>query len=189
MASNIYRTEDKPRFNTLPVFKEASPRQHFASLENISAENKDEVEKILFQFCHITSESTEDDNPYYSSLETVLDVRRLRPVRADSFNKLITVTGRVTPDLKRLLWERDAAALLILCHWLSLMHELRQWWIMPRAQRECRAIIMYLLAQDFDIDVARRIRKAVEEPAQVIGMKLCIKEWKGAAVVVASRLY
>jgi Fungal specific transcription factor domain len=159
----------------LPVLQDADTQQAFRRLAFISASSKrdtDEVETLLCAICNITNDSTPDNNTYYHTLETVLGVRRLRPVRAELFNKLITVMGRITPELKKLLWMRDVPALLILCHWLSLMAELKQWWLAARSEQECRAIVVYLLAQSSEGDMASQIRRALCEPAIAVGIRI-----------------
>ena len=156
----------------LPVFMDADPEQPLTTpvgIDNGSETDIDEVEKLLCQFCGITIQSTPEDNVYYSTLETIICVRRLRPMRAALFNKLITLMGRISPEMKKLLWMRDTAALLILCHFLSMMSELKQWWITARARSECHAIMVYLLDQNRKDDDAARIRTVLAEPVEVMG--------------------
>ena len=156
----------------LPVFLDADPEQPLGTPIGIDEDREthaDEVEKLLCQFCKITNDSTPENNVYYSTLETIICVRRLRPMRAELFNKLITLVGRISPGMKKLLWMRDTAALLILYHFLSLMSELKQWWITARAESECHAIMMYLLNQKRDAEGTDRIRKVLAEPAKVMG--------------------
>ena len=160
----------------LPIFNDADPHQRLnpsLRINDIWEGDIDEVERLLCEYCNITHESTEQNNVYYSALEPVIFVRRQRPVTANSFNKLITVMGRITPELKNLIWIRDTGALLILCHFLSLMFEMspKQWWISARAERECCAIVKYLHAQLAEEGVAKsRIRKVLEEPARAMGV-------------------
>lgn len=132
----------------------------------------DDVERLLCDFCNITNESTEENNPYYGSLATVLSIRRLRPIRQEYFNKLIRVIGRLTHEMRTLLWLRDTAALLVLAHWLTLMAGLNQWWIIRRAEREIRAIISYLMVKDVGLDTKKRVRLVLREPALLAGVDI-----------------
>ena len=160
----------------LPVFFDADIEQHFSLATQVSKapclETSDEVETLLCEICSITPYSNNENNVYYDTLERVLYIRRMRPIRNKLFNKLITVMGRISPELQRLIWARDAPALLILCHWLALMAALKQWWVTPRAERECRAIVMYLLAQQYAEQEAARFRKVLFEPAALMGITI-----------------
>lgn len=131
--------------------------------------SEDEVEEVFCSLCNIDARSNIDNNAYYDSLSILLCLRRLQPLRKHHFNKLITFMGRITPPFKDLLLKRDPAALLILCHWLSLMLALDQWWIDHRARRECRAIVTYLLSMQRDNVLVRNLLK---EPAEVVGIRL-----------------
>ena len=156
----------------LPVFMDADLEEPLTTpvrLQDGSETDYDEVEQLLCQFCSITGESTPENNVYYSTLETVICVRRLRPMVPELFNKLVTLLGRVSPEMKKLLWARDTAALLILCHFLSLMSELKQWWITARAESECHAIMVYLHDQSRDDINPGRLQKVLAEPAKAMG--------------------
>jgi hypothetical protein len=155
----------------MPVLEDAATNPSL-SIFNESDATSDDVERILCDFCNISGESTLDDNPYYGSVQTVLHFRRLRPIRQNMFNKLIRVIGRLTHDMRRLLWRRDTAALLVLAHWLTLMAELNQWWITQRAKREVRAIVVYLISQDVDAETARRLRIVLLEAASLVGLEI-----------------
>jgi hypothetical protein len=135
-------------------------------------EAHDDVERILCDFCNISGDSTLENNPYYGSLATILHFRKLRPVKQSMFNKLIRVIGRLTHDMKRLLWLRDIAALLVLAHWLTLMSGLDRWWITQRARREVRAIVVYLRSRDVDLGTAQRLRTVLKEPASLVGLEI-----------------
>ena len=154
----------------LPVFEDANPAPDSKITPGIEAE--DEVERLLCEHCKITPESTAENNIYYTPIETVIFVRRSRPVTVELFNKLITFMGRLSPEVQDLIWRRDTGALMILCHWLSLMAELKEWWINARAERECRAIILYLSAKEMKGRDADLVRTVLEEPARAIGLVL-----------------
>jgi hypothetical protein len=154
----------------IPVLEDAAINPSL-SISN-EANSTDDVERILCDFCNISKESTLENNAYYGSVQTVLHFRRLRPIRQDMFNKLIRVIGRLTHDMRRLLWFRDTAALLVLSHWLTLMAELNQWWLTQRAKREVHAIVVYLTSQDVDLDTARRLRTVLLEPASLVGLEI-----------------
>jgi len=60
--------------------------------------------------------------------------------------------GRMHPDFKQLLLQKDPCALVLLAHWFAKMCKLEQWWIHRRAHLECEAICRYLTRHHGDDD-------------------------------------
>ena len=84
---------------------------------------------------------------------------------------MITFMGRVTPDFRQLLLDRDCAALLILGYWLCLLLDLRQWWLTDRAERECKAIVIFLQARATEQD-DRSLLSLLREPSRAVGVEI-----------------
>lgn len=86
--------------------------------------------------------STSGDNPYYKA---AMALARLLHVKCDR-NNVVEFFGfivNINPDLKRLLDQRDAKALLLVVHWYAKLYR-AQWWLHRRGMIEGRAICMYL---------------------------------------------
>lgn len=124
----------------------------------------DETHNLFLELCEIDMATTVEESPYYAPLEALLFLRQLS-LNRNSFNKLINFLGSMDHRYQRLLIRRDKRALLILAHWLALMCEIQQWWIIGRCKVECLAITTFLM-HDPDI----RIRKILEYPATIAGI-------------------
>ena len=147
-----------------PVLRDSDLKQvvpHF-----MNADGHDEVHKLFLELCHLTQESCEENNPYYTPLEWLLFLRTLEP-NMNSFNKLITFVGTLDDRFYHLLRIRDKKALLILANWLALMVEIQQWWVSGRCRTECIAITTFLMH-----DVDERVRNLLEYPAKTVGISL-----------------
>jgi hypothetical protein len=110
---------------------------------DVGANIIDPVEFHFIKLCRIDRHS-KGQNPYYASLEILLWCRRLRPISAETFTKLLNFVARMHHDFQDLLLDRDPAALLILAHWLALMLEIGQWWITGRCIVEIRELFCFV---------------------------------------------
>ena len=131
----------------------------------------DEVEELFYDLCSIDDNSSECNHPYYGSLEIMLHARRMRPITVRHFNKMISFMGRITPDVRQLLLDRDSVTLLILAHWLYLLLGIRQWWLKDRAERECKAIVIFLRVRALKQNDERLLR-LLHDPAQAVGVEI-----------------
>jgi hypothetical protein len=83
-----------------------------------------------------------NNNPYYKA---AMALARLLRVKCDR-NNVVEFFGfivSINPELKRLLDQRDAKALLLVVHWYAKLYR-AQWWLHRRGMIEGRAICMYL---------------------------------------------
>lgn len=124
----------------------------------------DETHYLFLELCEIDACSTADESPYYNALESLLFLRQLSP-DGNLFNKLINFLGGIDSRYHRLLVLRDKRALIILAHWLALMCEIQQWWIIGRCKAECLAITTFLMH-----DRDWRVLKLLEYPARMAGI-------------------
>ena len=129
----------------------------------------DETELMFCDLCKIDDFSKEENNPYYLTLEVLLHLRRMRPIRNQHFNKIITFLGKINSNFEKLLIDRDVRALLILLHWLPLILSIDQWWIVPRVKQECAAIIQHLNARA-KAQKDETITLLLREPVAAIGI-------------------
>ncbi|RMZ82991.1 hypothetical protein DV737_g1817, partial [Chaetothyriales sp. CBS 132003] len=130
----------------------------------------DKVETLLWQFCGIGDGTLASESPYLECLQLVVHMRRMRPITCHHFNKMVTFLGRVTPAFRQLLLDRDTAALLILTYWLYLLTGIRQWWLIDRAETECKAIIMFLRSR-LETAPSSVVAELLREPARAIGLE------------------
>lgn len=94
--------------------------------------------------CQIHEHSTSDNNPYYDALKLLLTTKDIDASKPENFSHFICFPGRMKPQFKELVKNKDPVALLILSHWLAKMCEMGQWWSKRRVQSECRAICRHL---------------------------------------------
>jgi hypothetical protein len=130
------------------------------------------VEFHFIKLCGIEPGSM-GSNPYCPSLEVLFWCRRMRPISAETFTKLLNFVSRISPDFQSLLLDRDTAALLMLVHWLTLMLEIGQWWITSRCVAEIREIVHFLAQQNHGaLWVEHHVSALLREPLDVVGAKL-----------------
>jgi hypothetical protein len=134
--------------------------------DNHSSANMDQTDFEFVKLCGVDSNSS-TCNPYFSNLEILLWCRRLRPITAESFTKLLNFVARMPAGFQNLLLDLDTAALLILAHWLTLLHEIGQWWIVGRCEIEIREIVRFLTLREGS---KRQVRILLCEPAAAVGM-------------------
>ncbi|ETN38766.1 uncharacterized protein HMPREF1541_06804 [Cyphellophora europaea CBS 101466] len=164
----------------LPIFRTVDHDGAF-SLRVLAAEIDDTeytpsskidlIEANFLRLCNIAADS-DSEQPYYISLETMLWCRRMRPISAESFTKLLTFVSRITPSFQQLLIDLDTAALVILAHWLALMLEIGHWWIVGRCRLEVRQIVQFLYQRDVVGRPDQRVKALLHEPAVAIGVSL-----------------
>jgi hypothetical protein len=95
------------------------------------------------ELCELDQSSNPDNNPYHAVVRLLSPLLRLTPT-SDDFGKLIAFSGRAWPHLQPLVAQMDDRCLLLLAYWFALMARLDQWWITPRAQGECSAVVAHL---------------------------------------------
>jgi len=89
-----------------------------------------------------TSGNNNNNNPYYKA---AMALARLLHVPCDR-NNVVEFFGfivNINPDLKRLLDQKDAKALLLVVHWYAKLYR-AQWWLHRRGMIEGHAICLYL---------------------------------------------
>lgn len=131
----------------------------------------DNTEQALAKICGI-GENSDRSNPYYVNLETLIWCRRFQPIGPEHFNNMIAFVARTKAEFRELVVDRDTPALLVLLHWLQLMHDIGQWWIVERCQAEIRAIVTFLLRRDVHGCGNQQVLELLEKPAEAIGMNI-----------------
>lgn len=140
--------------------------------ERIPLKPFDDVERDLISICDIMTTS-KDCNPYFANLETLIWCRSFRPIGPEHFNQMIAFVGRTSAEFRHLIVQRDTAALLVLLHWLQLMRDIGQWWIVERCNAEMRAIIGYLSKREIVGGMrGHRVFSLLEPPAAAVGITL-----------------
>lgn len=131
----------------------------------------DPVESHFVKLCRVGMGSV-DENPYAVNLEIVLWCRRMRPINAETFTKLLNFVARMTPQFQGLLLDLDTAALLILAHWLLLMLGVGQWWITSRCLVEIREIVRFVRQHNAMAKAGESVDILLREPAAAIVMEI-----------------
>ncbi|KPI45969.1 uncharacterized protein AB675_330 [Cyphellophora attinorum] len=132
----------------------------------------DSVEVRLAEVCGITSSSSGGSNDYSTNVETLIWCRSFRPIGPEHFNQMIAFVGRTTPAFRELLLQRETPALLILVHWLHLMHGIGQWWIVERCSAEIRAIVAFLCKRHVSGRDRSKVIDLLREPAATVGLTI-----------------
>lgn len=138
--------------------------------ENHTCIDMDSVEFHFIKLCHINRES-KGQNAYYLNLEILLWSRRLRPISAETFTKLLNFVARMPPEFQGLLLDRDPAALLILAHWLGLMLEIGQWWISSRCMVEIHEIVRFISQCRDGEELNPHVWELLREPAAAVNLQ------------------
>lgn len=138
---------------------------------NCASTNTDPVEAHFVKLCGIDKNVTEE-NPYYSILEIVLWCRRMQPINAETFPKLLNFVARMNPQFQALLLDLDTAALLVLAHWLVLMLGVGHWWITSRALVEIREIVRFVRQRNAVVQSDQSVEVLLCDPAAAVGMDL-----------------
>jgi hypothetical protein len=97
----------------------------------------------LIIICYIKDTSTTKNNPYLHLVSTLARLNHV-PCTPESFGLYISFFGAMDLRFKQLLARKDPAALIILAFWYARVCHLNQWWLLRRANLECRAICSYL---------------------------------------------
>ncbi|RMZ88929.1 hypothetical protein DV736_g3840, partial [Chaetothyriales sp. CBS 134916] len=126
---------------------------------------------LFCELCNIDDRTLASDSPYLECLQLVLHMRRMRPITCHHFNKMITFLGKITPEFRKLLLVRDTASLLILTYWLSLLTDIGQWWLIDRAEIECKAIVMFLKSR-LETEPSNVVAELLREPALAISLEV-----------------
>jgi hypothetical protein len=147
-----------------PVFEDSEVKSLARNI--LSPDAGDDIHRVFLDLCEITPASTSMNNPCYEALQFLLFLRQ-QPMDRNRFNKLITFVAVIEGEFLELLLRRDKRALLILVHWLAMMHELDQWWIRARCRNECLAITTFMID-----DEDWRVRELLAVPARPAGLVL-----------------
>jgi hypothetical protein len=105
-------------------------------------------------------------NPYYKA---AMALARLLHVKCDR-NNVVEFFGfivNINPELKRLLDQRDAKALLLVVHWYAKLYR-AQWWLERRGMIEGRAICIYL---DKHHGSDAKLQRLLEWPKAELGLE------------------
>jgi hypothetical protein len=124
-------------------------------------------------------------NPYYKA---AMALARLLHVKCDR-NNVVEFFGfivNINPELKRLLDQRDAKALLLVVHWYAKLYR-AQWWLHQRGLIEGRAICMYL---DRHYGNDAKLQRLLQWPKAELGLDASLVEsetvsgWSSEAATV-----
>jgi hypothetical protein len=97
--------------------------------------------------------STVDNNPYHLASSILADTMEINDA-ATVILSFWSFVCTIRPEYKRLLFEKEPKAILLLSWWLAKVCEFPHWWIWRRVSLECQAICIYLErfhGDDFDI--------------------------------------
>lgn len=111
--------------------------------------------------------STRYDNPYYRAAMTLA---RLLHIRCDG-NNILEFFGfmmHMGPELRTLLDEKDAKALLLVAYWYAKLYR-GQWWLHRRGLMEGQAICMYLDKYHSD---NTKLQRMLEWPKAEFGLEV-----------------
>ncbi|PQE10578.1 hypothetical protein CJF31_00009296 [Rutstroemia sp. NJR-2017a BVV2] len=87
--------------------------------------------------------STVDNNPYHLALSILADTMKVNDT-ATVILLFWSFVCTIRPVYKRLLFEKEPKAILLLSWWLAKVCEFPHWWIWRRVSLECQAICIYL---------------------------------------------
>ena len=131
----------------------------------------DDMERRLIALCEIST-IPKDHNPYYTNVETLIWCRSFRPIGPEHFNQMIAFVGRTTADFRQKVIGRDTRALIILVHWLNIMYDVGQWWIVERCKAEIQAIATFICGRDTNAPDYTEIVSLLRQPAAKVGLTL-----------------
>lgn len=99
----------------------------------------------LVRLCNLTVDSTQalKDNPYVASASFLAGAINVECTTSNA-GWFLVFFGRMHPDMKQLICQRDPVALLLVAYWYVKMGQCRQWWIWRRSRLEGKAICRYL---------------------------------------------
>lgn len=84
------------------------------------------------------------DRLFREPLSLLAETRELAPTMANIFNYL-QFLGKLAPEFKTLLYDRDARAMWVFGYWLGLVCRFDYiWWVTRRARRDFYAIVIWL---------------------------------------------
>lgn len=129
--------------------------------------------------------STRYDNPYYRS---AMVVARLLHIECDGNNILefFSFMMHLGPELRSLLDNKDAKALLLVVYWYAKLYR-GQWWLRRRGLMEGQAICMYLDKYHGD---DTKLQRMLEWPKAELGLdalppgRLKMSDWPSDATAV-----
>lgn len=108
-------------------------------------DNRDGVEGILSRFanlCDLNPASNRQNSPYHFSLRLLTQIWDMESTRLTAF-RFLTFISLMPPEMKALLTQKDARAMLILAYWYTKMFHVH-YWLHQRAVVGCAAICIYL---------------------------------------------
>lgn len=108
-------------------------------------DNRDGIEGIPWQFvtlCGLTSSSNSQNSPYHASVRSLAQIWDMESTPHTAF-RFLTFISLMSPEMKTLLVQKDARAMLILAYWYSKMFHVH-YWLHRRAVVGCAAICIYL---------------------------------------------
>lgn len=97
----------------------------------------------ILELCELDARSTETSSPYYSAASALADTLGTDDIVLTILN-FWKFVGKMRPEFKRLLEQKDPYALLILVYWFAKLALGQHWWPWRRATLEGQAICRYL---------------------------------------------
>jgi hypothetical protein len=110
-----------------------------------TVDSRDGVEGIPSQFvdlCGLTPSSNAQNSPYHASIRLLAQIWDIESTHHTAF-RFLTFISLMPPDMKTLLVQKDAPAMVILAYWYSKMFHVH-YWLHRRAVVGCAAICIYL---------------------------------------------
>lgn len=108
-------------------------------------DDRDGVEGILprlANLCGLNDASNRQNSPYHFSLRLLTQIWDVESTPHTAFRFLVFIS-LMPPDMKALLMQKDARAMVILAYWYTKIFHVH-YWLHQRAVVECAAICIYL---------------------------------------------
>jgi hypothetical protein len=128
------------------MFHELINDPRYTILKNKWVEDKREgIEDIPPQFvalCDLTPSSNAQNSPYHAPVRALAAIWDMECSQYTAL-RFISYICLMRPDMRGLLLQKDARALLLLAYWYTKMFHVH-WWFHQRCFVECAAICIYL---------------------------------------------
>ncbi|KAB8209302.1 hypothetical protein BDV34DRAFT_24534 [Aspergillus parasiticus] len=127
------------------------------------------IPQTLAEICCITTDSTPDNNSYYTPLVLLSRAFRIKSLGFGNLNSYLSFGPHVPQSYRLLLRQKDERALLLFMLWLMLFEEETCWWIGARTRNEYAAVL-WLLSRSED----HRIREVARDPTVFIRLNASV---------------
>ncbi|KAE8381936.1 hypothetical protein BDV26DRAFT_254566 [Aspergillus bertholletiae] len=152
---SVWNTELNADTSCNPLFAISDGLPSYSDLELIPPK--------LAEICRITTDTTPDDNPYYTPLVLLSRAFRIKSLGLGNLNSYLSFGPHVPQSYRLLLRQKDEKALLLFMLWLMLFEEETCWWIHARTRNEYAAV-SWLLGRSED----QRVREVARDPTVFI---------------------